>query len=71
MDMNHNQMTTEQQEKWNDIIGQMYQFVSETNADIDMAYDWVCEMMNLDSFVGNEKAWDSFYDSFTEATDDN
>ena len=42
-------------------------FVSESNADIDMAYDWVCEMLNIDGFVENETAWDSFYDTFTEA----
>jgi len=57
----------EQQAKWDDIMGQMCQFVSESNADIDMAYDWVCEMMECDGFVENEKAWDSFYDTFTEA----
>jgi hypothetical protein len=48
-------------------MGQMCQFVSESNADIDMAYDWVCEMMECDGFVENETAWDSFYDTFTEA----
>ena len=57
----------EQQAKWDDIMGQMISFVSETNADIDMAYDWVCEMMECDGFVENETAWDNFYDTFTEA----
>ncbi len=53
---------TEQQAKWDDIMGQMCVFVNDTNADIDMAYDWVCEMLNISSFVDNETAWNSFYD---------
>ena len=60
-------LNTSNQSQWDDIMGQMCQFVSESNADIDMAYDWVCEMLNIDSFVENETAWDSFYDTFTEA----
>ena len=42
---------TEQQAQWNDIMGQMCAYVDDTNADIDMAYDWVCEMLNISSFV--------------------
>ena len=53
---------TEQQAKWDDIMGQMCVYVNDTNADIDMAYDWVCEMLNISSFVDNETAWNSFYD---------
>ncbi len=49
-------------------MGQMCVFVYETNADIDMAYDWVCDMLNISGFVENETAWDSFYDTFTEAS---
>jgi len=59
---------SEQQAKWDDIMGQMCVFVYETNADIDMAYDWVCDMLNISGFVENETAWDSFYDTFTEAS---
>ena len=58
---------SEQQAKWDDIMGQMCVFVYETNADIDMAYDWVCDMLNINGFVENETAWDSFYDTFTLA----
>ena len=50
------------QSTWDDIMGQMIAFVDDTNADIDMAYDWVCEMLDIDSFVDNEAAWNSFYD---------
>ena len=51
----------EMQATWNDLMGQMCVFVNDTNADIDMAYDWVCEMLEIVSFVDNEAAWDSFY----------
>ena len=55
---------SEQQAQWNDIMGQMIAFVDDTNADVDMAYDWVCEMLDIDSFVCNESAWDSFYSTW-------
>ena len=63
--MNETKMTpSEQQAQWNDIMGQMCAYVDDTNADVDMAYDWVCEMLNIDSFVDNKTAWDSFYETW-------
>ncbi len=58
---------SEQQALWDDVMSQMFAFCCDQNADIDMAYDWVCEMLNIDSFVHNETAWNSFYETFTEA----
>ena len=55
---------SEQQAKWDDVMGQMVAFVNDTNADVDMAYDWVCEMMDIVSFVDNQIAWDSFYNTW-------
>ena len=55
-------LSPEMQATWDDIMGQMISFVNDTNADVDMAYDWVCEMLNIDTFVDNEAAWNSFYD---------
>ena len=52
------------QSAWDDIMGQMCAFVNDTNADVDMAYDWVCEMLDISSFVDNERAWDSFYSAW-------
>jgi len=49
---------------WDDVMGQMIAFVNDTNADIDMAYDWVCEMLDISSFVDNNIAWDSFYNTW-------
>ena len=55
-------------EAWDDVITQLEAFVNDTNADIDMAYDWVCEQLDISSFVDNEVAWDSFYNAW-EACD--
>ena len=44
-------LSPEMQATWNDLMGQMCAFVDDTNADVDMAYDWVCEMLDIDSFV--------------------
>ena len=49
---------------WDDIMSQMCAFVNDTNADVDMAYDWVCEMLDISSFVDNQIAWDSFYETW-------
>ena len=42
-------------------------FVLDTNADIDMAYDWVAEQCNIYSFVHDQMAWDMFYDVYSDA----
>ena len=57
-------VSPEMQATWDDIMGQMCVYVDDTNADVDMAYDWVCEMLNIDSFVDNKTAWDSFYETW-------
>ena len=54
----------EMQSTWDDIMGQMCAFVDDTYADVDSAYDWVCEMLNISSFVDNNAAWDSFYSTW-------
>ena len=54
-------LSPEMQQSWDDIMGQMCAFVNDTNADVDSAYDWVCEMLDISSFVDNNTAWDSFY----------
>ena len=54
-------LSPEMQESWDYVMGQMLSFVNDTNADVDMAYDFVCEQLGIDSFVDNEKAWDDFY----------
>ena len=65
------QLSPEMQQSWDDLMGQMIAFVNDTNADVDMAYDWVCEMLDIDTFVDNEKAWNSFYDAWESADNRN
>ena len=57
-------LSPEMQQSWDDIMGQMIAFVNDTNADVDSAYDWVCEMLDISSFVDNNAAWDSFYSTW-------
>ena len=45
----------------------LQQFVLETDADIDMAYDWVSEQSGIKSFVHDMDAWSMFYDVYTES----
>lgn len=52
-----------------DVIGQLYDFVTDNNADCDMAYDWVCEMCEISTFVADKFAWDMFYDVYDQAAD--
>ena len=52
---------------WVDTLSQMYAFVQDTNADLDMAYDWVCDQLEIESFIDNLEAWDSFYFTWKRA----
>lgn len=61
-------LSPEMQDSWDYVMGQMLSFVNDTHADIDMAYDFVCEQLGIDSFVDNTKAWDDFY-MYWEAAD--
>ena len=44
-------------------------FVLETGADIDMAYDWLCDQAGINSFCHDCAAFDCFYDVFMDASD--
>jgi hypothetical protein len=61
-------LSPEMQDAWDYVMGQMLSFVNDTHADIDMAYDFVCEQLDIDSFVDNEAAWNDFY-TYWEAAD--
>jgi len=47
-----------------DALETMQDFFFEMNPDIDMCYDYVCEIAGIDSFVCNNEAWDMFYDAW-------
>tara|TARA_B100001094_G_scaffold327296_1_gene385201 strand:+ start:55716 stop:55922 length:207 start_codon:yes stop_codon:yes gene_type:complete len=42
-------------------------FVLDTNADLDAAYDWICDIAECDTFVADDQAWDIFYDTYQYA----
>ena len=62
-------ISPEMQSAWDDIMGQMFTFVEDTFADIDMAYDWVCEMLEIDSFVESKEAWNDFWNKYQDAAE--
>ncbi|AIX24413.1 hypothetical protein AAJ62_gp069 [Synechococcus phage ACG-2014g] len=44
-------------------------FVMETGADLDMAFDWVCDQAQINSFANDLDAFSCFYDVFMEASE--
>ena len=50
------------------VIEGLYDFVVDTNADCDMAYDWVCDQLDIQTFVADTYAWDMLFDVYTQAT---
>ena len=54
-------------ERFQSAIEGLYDFVVETNADADMAYDWVCDQCEIQTFVADTYAWDIFFDVYTQA----
>ena len=50
-------------------ITQLEAFVTDTRCDLDMAYDWVCEMTNIYNICDDDSLWNQFYDAYYEAAD--
>jgi len=53
--------------KFVNAIRGLQSFVIETGADLDMAFDWVCDQAEINSFASDELAFDLFYDVYMEA----
>ena len=49
------------------VIEGLYDFVTDTNADCDTAYDWVCDQLDIQTFVADTYAWDIFYNVWEQA----
>ena len=62
-------ISPEMQSTWDDIMARMFTFVEDTFADLDSAYDWVCEMLEIDSFVDNKEAWNDFWNKYQDAAE--
>ncbi len=50
------------------VIEGLYDFVIDTNADCDDAYDWVCDQLDIQTFVADTYAWDMFYNVWEQAS---
>jgi hypothetical protein len=62
-------ISPEMQSTWDDLMVQMANFVDDTHADLDMAYDWVCAMLDIDGFVESKEAWSDFWNKYQDAAD--
>lgn len=51
------------------VIAGLYDFVAETKADCDMAYEWVCDQLDIPTFVADNFAWDMFFDVYSKAAE--
>ena len=60
-------ISPEMQASWDYVMGQLLSFVNDTHADVDSAYDFVCEQLDIESFVDNEAAWHDFYMTWESA----
>ncbi len=44
-------------------------FVLDTDADCDMAYDWMCDQTECYTLVYDTEAWNLFFETFMSAKD--
>ena len=44
-------------------------FVLDTNADCDMAYDWICDQAECYTLVDDTPAWHLFFETFLSVKD--
>jgi hypothetical protein len=51
---------------FSDALSQLPQFVSETPADLDTAYDWMCEMTGI-RICDDTDLWHQFWNAYYDA----
>lgn len=66
----HKMISLVQDPKFMSAIEGLQSFVFDTTADIDMAYDWVCEQAGISTFVADNVAWDLFYEIYQTSAQD-
>jgi hypothetical protein len=54
--------------RFRDAIANLYDYIVDNTADVDNAYDWVCEKADISTFVADTYAWNMFYDVYEQAT---
>jgi len=52
-----------------DALSQLNQFVEDTHADLDLAYDWVAEMTGIYRICDDKELWHEFYTAYEIAAD--
>ena len=52
-----------------DALSQLASFVTDTRADLDSAYDWVCEMTGIYHICDDAGMWNQFFDAYYDAAD--
>ena len=51
---------------FSDALLQLPAFCEDNTADLDLAYDWICEMTEL-NIADSEQLWHEFYEAFIDA----
>ena len=49
-----------------DALLQLPAFCEDNTADLDLAFDWICEMTEL-NIADDKDLWHQFYEAFTDA----
>ena len=50
-----------------DALAQLPQFIEDTFADLDSAYDWVTEMTGIDRICDSKEMLHEFYECYNDA----
>jgi len=56
-------------DKFRSAIAGLYDYVLDTGADVDDAYDWVCDQADISTFVADTYAWDMFHGVWSQASE--
>ena len=56
--------STEMQRTWDTVMEEMITVINDNNLDIDKAFFWVCETLDIPQFADNKTMWDSFYETW-------
>ena len=66
----------EMQATWDDLMGQLFAFVADTQSDLDASHDWLCDQLEIDSLLNEETmcevdddCWSEFYETWKSAYD--
>ena len=67
--LRHQPMTLIQDSAFLNALEGLQDFVLNTNADCDMAYDWICDQAECYTLAYDTPAWHLFFETFLGAKD--